>query len=431
MALQAGAQLILQTERTDGRYDCVGFEGLHTTYPAVIVLSCADTRESVENLDALRAALLARLQLLHPRLAPVKLPCAGCIEDASSCHAQSETDCMKLLVLVGDGSQPIAVQASHQPWIPGTPLHHCLPVFPISARSGVSRLLPQEFKLPNANFWSRSVDEVLPAILARSGLTVENPRIFISYRQTDSAALAMQLFDALNRAGFDTFLDHFRIDPGVNFQTRLTQHLGDKSMVLLLESEHILESEWTMYEVNTAKACSLGLFALHLPAGKATPGVDDGVRQVLTSADFTRGSFVVTAELKPEVLANVVQRVRSEHDMSLVRRRRILYDSLDSALDAAGVHLESMHTNGVARVYAKNGTEYVIWLTPRPPELLDFHGIYDHALTPVRGVVIGLSRLMEPARRLQTNWLADLAKLRMVDEGMIRVTAAAIAEGRL
>ena len=84
-------------------------------------------------------------------------------------------------------------------------------------------MLPQ-FRHLNVEFWSRSIAEVIPAILGLSNITTENPRIFISYRQKDSSNLAIQLFDALCHQGFDAFLDHFRIPPGVNFQARLTQN---------------------------------------------------------------------------------------------------------------------------------------------------------------------------------------------------------------
>jgi len=62
-------------------------------------------------------------------------------------------------------------------------------------------------------------------------------------------------------------LDHFRIPPGVNFQSRLTEELGNKSMVLLIESANILDSEWTTYESTWRRPASLGIFALHVPGG--------------------------------------------------------------------------------------------------------------------------------------------------------------------
>jgi hypothetical protein len=292
-------------------------------------------------------------------------------------------------------------------------------------------LLPPAFQHIAVEFWTTYIGQAIPRVLSLSNLTPSNPRIFISYRQKDSAALAMQLFDALCHAGFETFLDHFRIPPGVNFQARLTQELGDKSMVLLIESEHVLDSEWTTYEVNVAKICALGVFALQVPRGVLVPGIDPSVRMRVSDADFEGGSFSVTSELSEGMLARVVDRAKEEHDRALISRRQILHDSLEGALAASSVALEPLTPRGMVPVTSKNGTQYLIWLTPRPPELLDFHTVHGATIPPVRGVVIGLSRLMEPLRFEQTSWLADLSRITMIEEGQLKKTATAIAEGTL
>jgi hypothetical protein len=271
---------------------------------------------------------------------------------------------------------------------------------------------------------------VLPAIFAITGISAESARVFISYRQKDTSALAIQLFDALSHEGFDVFLDHFRIPPGVNFQSRLTQELGDKSMVLLLESEHILDSPWITYEINVAKTCGLGMFALHLPGGPRVAGVDDRVRKELSPPDFDGGSFSSGATLKVGSLATVVQTVKSEHDRALIRRRQILRDSFVGALRRVGLRAEPFEATGALRVQSGN-KDYMVWLTPRPADLADFHHVHGKALPPCRGVIIGLSRLMEPTRMRRSNWLAGLCQLTLVDEGHMKLAAAEIARGQL
>jgi len=431
MALQSGAQLILQTERPDRTFDCLGFAGIPIVNPVFIVLSCADTPQARADLDNLRRELLFELNALAPGSHPVILPCDGNALDPASCHAHSELDCQKLLVLVGDGVQPLSLGPSYQRWTAGSANYHVLPVYRDTARTSVWNLLPAEFRGVNVNFWTRSISEVIPAILGLSNLTTENPRIFISYRQKDSPALAIQLFDALSHQGFDTFLDHFRIPPGVNFQSRLTQELGDKSMVLLIESEHILDSEWTTYEIGVAKTCSLGIFALHIPNGPYVPGIDSAIRMDLNAGQFKGGVFSPAAELDGTVLGTVVGRVKLEHDRALVFRRRILRDSLEGALLEHGISLPPLTPGGMFRVRSHAGSEYLVWLTPRPPELPDFHGVHGQALPPLKGVVIGLSRLMEPLRLAQTGWLAALSQIKMVDEGHLKLAASEIAQGVL
>ena len=431
MALQSGAQLILQIERPDQTFDCLGFAGIPIINPVFIALSCADTPQARADLDNLRRELLSELNALCPGLHAVALPCRGRAPDPAGCHAHEELDCQKLLVLIGDRLQPLSLRSFYQRWTSGSANYHILPVYREAARPSVWNLLPAEFRSLNVGFWNRSIMEVIPAILRLSNLTAETPRIFISYRQKDSPALAVQIFDALCHQGFDVFLDHFRIPPGVNFQSRLTQELGDKSMVVLIESEHILDSEWTTYEIGVAKTCSLGIFAIHVPNGPYVPGIDSAIRMELSAGQFKGGDFSASAELDEAVMLTVVNRVKSEHDRALVRRRQMLRDSLEGALLEHGISVPPLTSGGMLRVRSHAGTNYLVWLTPRPPELPDFHSVAGQADPPLKGVVVGLSRLMEPLRLAQTGWLAGLSQIKMIDEGHLKLAASEIAQGVL
>ena len=421
MSLDNGAQVILQSEMPGGGMSCVGFTGLPLVNPAFISLVHADSPEARANADVLRQELEREILALDP----------GARKVAVSCHAQQEPSCRNLLVLVGDDKTPIASRASFEAWRSGDLLSAVLPVLPQPAKTAFSALIPKEFHACNGEFWSRSVTESIPAVLALAGLTSDRPRIFISYRQKESAALAMQLFDALSHENFDVFLDHYRIDPGVDFQARLTQELGDKAMVLLIESAGILDSQWTLYEINVAKECGLGIFALHPPGGKDVPGVDEAVRERLHDVDFVEEAFSAMAVLGDLTLANVIDRVKREHDRALVRRRRVLRNSLEDALLLQGVSSYSYDQHGILHVSRPGNQEYRVWVTPRPPEIEDFHLTQLRCQAPARGIVIGLSRLMEPPRMRRTDWLADLCHFRMIDEGRLKDVAAEIARGAL
>jgi hypothetical protein len=431
MSLDSGAQVILQSAMPGGGMSCVGFKGLPIVNPAFIALVHAGSPDAIANADTLRQELEREIQVLALGVQSVELPCHGSVSDPSGCHAHREPSCRKLLVLVGDEKTPISSRPSFVPWLTKDPMYAVLPVFPQAAKTGVTGLLPGAFHSVNVEFWSRTVTEAIPAVLARAGLTSGSSRIFISYRQKESAALAMQLFDELAHQNFDVFLDHYRIDPGVNFQARLTQELGDKSMLLLIESAGILDSEWTTYEINVAKECGLGIFALHPPGGKVVPGVDEAVRERLEDGDFTGGAFSATAVLEPTPLADLIERVKREHDRALVRRRRVLRTSFQDALLLEGAPDHHFDEYGILHVARPGVGEYRVWLTPRPPDLEDFHITHLHCQAPIRGVVIGLSRLMEPPRMRRTDWLAGLCQFRLFDEGRLKEAATAIARGTL
>ncbi len=429
--LNGEAQLIIHTQRVDGGFECLGFSGVPIVNPVFIALSSADTPQAQVNLSALRSEILARIAAVAPKLQAIAMPCMGGMDSPSSCMAFCEPDTQKVLVLVGDDVQPLVSTAYVNAWLAAGPSAHILPVFRRNAKTSVSSLLPASLTHINADFWTTSISQIVPTVLALANIAPNGPRIFISYRQIDSAALAIQLFDALSHAGFEAFLDHFRIPPGVNFQARLTQELGDKSMLLVIESPRLLESEWVLHEINVAKINSLGILALHTPGGKAVPSIDAAARLLTSNLDFEGGSFSASALLVDAALAIVVDRAKQEHDRALIRRRQILHDSLEGALAAEGVPLAPLTPQGVVSVTATNGVQYSIWLTPRPPELLDFHTLHGVTVAPAKGVIVGLSRLMEPRRLEQTNWLAGLSSISMIEEGQLKNVATQIARGTL
>jgi hypothetical protein len=437
MSLENEAQVILRSQE-DGRPSCGGFTGLSVVNPAYIDIVAAGSAAALASAAALRQELEREIQALDTGVQRVALACGEAAADPGAGPMYGGPTWRHVLVVVGDEKTPISWPPDGTPWPAGDAELKILPVLPLAAKAAVTSLLPSALREVNVELWSRSVAEAIPALLSLAGLTSESPRIFISYRQKESAGLAMQLFDALAHQNFDVFLDHFRIDPGINFQARLTQELGDKSMVLLIESAGILDSEWTTYEINVAKECGLGILALHPPGGKQVPGVDEAVRIRLGLGDFVDGAFTAEAVLAPAAVAGVVDRVQREHDRSLVRRRRLLRSSFEDALLLAGVSGRWFYQQGVLHISPTcplasqpNPVEYRVWLTPRPPDLEDFHSTCLLSEAPLRGVVVGLCRLMEPPRVQRTDWLANLCKLRVIDEGRLKDAAAAIARGEL
>jgi hypothetical protein len=95
----------------------------------------------------------------------------------------------------------------------------------------------------NAALWNPGDLHAGNRILAACGIGSSSPRIFISYVRCDTTPIADQLFDALHREGFEVFLDRFSIEPGADFQVRLTEELSHMGFILVLESRNILSSQ--------------------------------------------------------------------------------------------------------------------------------------------------------------------------------------------
>ena len=264
-----------------------------------------------------------------------------------------------------------------------------------------SVLLPSpELKAMNAQFWTDSVTEAVPAILARVGLTLEEQRIFISYRRLESQALAEQLFDALTHEGFDVFVDRFSIAPGVNFQQRLAQELADKSMVLLLESKWAHTSEWTNHEIQFAKRYKLGLLALQMPDRRVPLGsIDPDWRMMLDWRAFEKRprrvenpayksegkrprKYLSWGTLNGSVLRDVIAKAKSIHDQAVFRRRVHIRQNVTATLQKAGLTPGPVGADGLMRV--RGAADYALWLTTRPPELADFRTTHAGCGGPAR-----------------------------------------------
>src|SRR5260370_5619537 len=90
------------------------------------------------------------------------------------------------------------------------------------------------------------------------GLLREKRRLFISYRRIETSGVAAQLYEALDAAGFDVFLDtHGVLRPGEPFQDILWHRLADTDVALLLDSPGFLASRWTVEELAPANTSNI------------------------------------------------------------------------------------------------------------------------------------------------------------------------------
>jgi hypothetical protein len=427
-------EVVVRIERRepDGTFDCRAYSGVPCAGRCLVTIVAADSSGASQNAKMLQDEIEKDLLSLSPKC---RLASMGHSAPASTPGTAIQNDPVwrKALLLVGANGAAVVVDNLLRQWLgPDKRARDVLPVYPRTAQHGIGSLIGTDFSAANAEFWDESLKEAVPAVFSVAGITYKDPRIFISYRRTDSLALANQLFDALSHMRFDVFLDHYRVPPGGDFQARLSQELGDKSMLLLLESATFRDSEWTMYEVQTAKTCGLSIFALQVPGGEDIPGVDMLARRLLDAALFG-GTFDLNSALKQVDLEDIVRDVRHRHDQGLAYRRDLLQQSIEDALTLAGVQNFYWDPAGILHVKSPNSgaPEYLIWFTTRPPEIEDFYRTHVAGRPDTKGVVIGLSRLMQADRAETFDWLAGLAKIVTVDEGKIKQAATKIAAGTL
>jgi len=425
--LQDGLQVIIQTERSHGDLLCEGFLGIPIVNPVFIAITTDQTSASLRLAQQLRNELILTIRQISVAAESRRPPCNGIIGEPIQCHANNVNVCRKLLIIIGDGGSKISTQYDFTPWFNMSPNYHVLPVFPEG--SNINSLLPSSLKKINCAFWSKSICEVIPTILSIAGLTSTEFKIFISYRRSDTSKLAEQLFDALTHENFDVFLDRFRVPPSVDFQQKLTQELSDKSMVLILESNNILNSRWTIFEILFALKHRLGLAALQVPGGYSIPIINSTQRHIFSTKDFNSSS----SELSNASLEDCIQFIKSEHGKSMIRRREQLRNDMRDALLLSGIYNQSFDPDGFLRVETNSGgskRKYAIWLTTRPPGLADFH-ITDMNIRGSSGIVIGPAQFLESLNKARIEWLSNKSGVKCFDEGNLLEVANNISTGVL
>lgn len=248
-----------------------------------------------------------------------------------------------------------------------------LPVLPIT--SGSPDRLPDSIAHINALDWMADQTAVLSAALRMLGLAEFDRKVFLSYRRKDSSSLAIQLHTALVQRQYEVFLDRFAVPPGVDFQDRLDQDLGDKAFVVLLESENVRKSRWVEHEVSYALSHGISILAVTLPGlakRNLVPAIDNSFRVRLNLGDLNSKS----SKLSRKGLRKILDRIEQAHARALRRRRNELMGSLRLRLKETGHGLAPVEEWAVL---AEKGCDRRIYSVtprrPRPEDLFALDGI--------------------------------------------------------
>ena len=289
-------------------------------------------------------------------------------------------------------------------------------ILPVEKAEGTGRVadsLPERLKRLNAVSWQGDGVGVANSLLRMLGLVEAERKVFISYRQSETRELATQLHTALVQRGFDVFLDRFSVDPGVNFQRRLEEDLGDKAFVLLLESNGLEGSKWVRHEIAYAHARRIEILALTLPdCTNRVQAIDNAFRFPLAEGDVSS-----EGTLFPGALGRALDAVEMAHARALRRRREQILGSVTQKLEGEGCECEPTDDWCVFATRQGTGDSGLFWVTPRRPAAKDFYGLsLQHnrvagaeSLANLKGAVVhDAGRLADDYREL-IGWLSHLS----------------------
>ena len=206
-------------------------------------------------------------------------------------------------------------------------------------------------------------------VLSIAWLHRRTPKVFISYKRTDSGPIAAQLYDRFNHLGYETFFDEASVPRGADFQRELMWWLNDADLLIVLASPNFPLSKWCMKEVSFCQDRSIGVVAVDWPDavyGRERrlpfPGVDDDTKKprilnratpdqvlVLRGRDFAasekprkgRDPDLPSRELTAEALSRVLAMCARQRTVAIGQRLRELVPlalrALPGAAPMAGV----------------------------------------------------------------------------------------------
>lgn len=162
------------------------------------------------------------------------------------------------------------------------------------------------------------LDSIVNVAFEELRLLRKKRRVFISYKRSDSAAVANQLYDVLSRQQFDVFLDTYSIRGAADFQAELHHRITDCDVLVQLNSQSFKDSKWCKEEITEANARRVGVLQINWPG--ILPDATDqlSVSKKLVDTDFRRKHFKRnTSTLKTKVLNEITR------DVEAIRARNI------------------------------------------------------------------------------------------------------------
>jgi hypothetical protein len=108
-------------------------------------------------------------------------------------------------------------------------------------------------------------------------------KVFISYSRGHDHVIAGLLAHALKEQGFDVFYDR-RLFAGFHIVQNISQYIADSHAVILLLSEHSINSAWVNQEIGYALSSDKPIIPIQIDSGKLQP---IGMLREINSLEFS------------------------------------------------------------------------------------------------------------------------------------------------
>ena len=213
----------------------------------------------------------------------------------------------------------------------------------------------------------KGVEKLKNRILSWFGLLDNTRKIFISYKRSDTSALAHQLFDALIYKGYIPFLDSYSLESGVDFQEYLMNEISDADMFIMLNSSDYDQSEYTKSELVAASKLGIGILQVVFPDSKKFE------EAALSSVMRLKKQLPSNEKYSQETIEDIIYQMEHFRAQGFRTKRRILIDGLKSKYSEGCI---STLEDGSVSVRNINTVYYPITHVPTSEDLeLAFHSM--------------------------------------------------------
>ena len=168
------------------------------------------------------------------------------------------------------------------------------------------------------------INKITNIVLQSFELLRDARKVFISYRRSESASIAIQLFEDLEAHNFDVFLDTHSIEKGEPFQDELWHRMTDCDVMVLLNTPGFLESRWCKEEFAEAGAKQIGIVQLIWPnhqIKKIDKSSHISYPIQLTKDNFVDKMYDNKSKFLSDCIEKIIQEVESVRARNLAARQ--------------------------------------------------------------------------------------------------------------
>lgn len=254
------------------------------------------------------------------------------------------------------------------------------------------------------------IEPLVSSILEGLSLLRLSRRLFISYKRNESSSVAIQLFERLEKAGFDVFLDTHSVKKGEIFQEELWHRLVDTDVVVLLNTKGFLKSEWTEKELAKANAMSIGILQIIWPEHVPERMSELSIQLPLTEDDFVNRKFSNDKSYLEEPIMNtIVNSVESLRARSLAARQDNLVTEFMTSARTLKITAD-LQPEKFITVEKKDGNELVILPTVGVPHAFTYNQS-EELIKRLRSSKNSTPFLLYDHRNIREKWLQHLSWL--------------------